>query len=207
VAGLAPLGGNLAGESGMIEQPTITTSRLTLRPFSLSDAPAIIPLAGDRRVAATTLLIPHPYSLADAEKWISGHRTALERGESIDFAVCLRNSTLIGAIGMGFKREHERAEIGYWIGVPWWGQGYATAAAAAVMDWAFATLGLHRIYAYHYASNPASGRVLAKLGMVREGVLRGHIVKWDEHMDCVQYGILRPEWEAAQSARAANNRP
>ena len=161
----------------------------------MEDAPALVPLAGDRRVAATTLLIPHPYALADAERWIAGHQAAFDRLDTLDLAVCLEGD-VIGAIGMGFKREHDRAEIGYWIGVPWWGRGFATEGAGAMIDWAFHTLGLHRIYAYHYATNPASGRVLQKLGMTHEGVLRAHIRKWDEHLDCVQYGILREEWAA-----------
>src|SRR5579863_3317827 len=98
-----------------MEQPTLTTPRLTLRPFDLSDAPAVQRLAGAKEVAATTLNIPHPYLDGLAENWISEHANHRQRGTDMHYALIRRETfELIGAIGATFNRVHERAEIGYW---------------------------------------------------------------------------------------------
>ena len=100
----------------------------------------------------------------------------------------------MGAIGLHVEHFHQRAEIGYWLGVPYWGKGYATEAAKAVIGYAFETLGVQRVFAFHFTRNPASGRVLARAGMQREGTMRQHLVKWDERVDVDYYGILRDDW-------------
>jgi [ribosomal protein S5]-alanine N-acetyltransferase len=180
----------------MVQCPSIPTARLLLRALDLSDAPRIAELAGDREIASTTLLIPHPYTLADAERWLSAQQAQTASPDHLNWGVCLREGPLIGAIGLVLKREHDRAEMGYWIGKEWWGHGYATEAARAVVGFAFERLRLNRVCAYHYARNPASGRVLEKVGMLPEGVQRGHIKKWGAYEDCVQYGVLKSDWAA-----------
>ena len=179
-------------------RPTLETERLLLRPFRLEDAPVVHRLASAREIAEMTLTIPHPYPDGAAEGWISRHAASFERGEAVDFAIVVRDDdTLVGAVGLGLQPEHDRAELGYWIGVPYWGRGYATEAAAAVLGYAFGTLGLHRVFAFHYAKNAASGRVLQKIGMTHEGRRRAHTLKWGEYLDNETYGILRDEWEAS----------
>ena len=179
-----------------MNQPTLQTVRLILRPFNLSDAPEVQRLAGHRDVAAKTLLIPHPYPDGAAEEWIATHPAALERGESMVFAIVLKETgALCGAMGLELKAQHQRAEIGYWIGTEYWGMGICTEAGMAVLKRGFETLGLHRIYAGHFGSNPASGRVLQKLGMKYEGVLRHHYLKWGQFEDAVMYGITVGDWE------------
>lgn len=181
----------------MSAQPILATERLVLRPFTLSDAPEQARLAGAREVAAMTLRIPHPYALSDAETWLATHAGAWERGESAYFAVTLKdNGTLVGTVGLEVNAEHARAELGFWAGVPYWGRGYTTEAARAVVGFAFRTLGLNRVYAYSSTRNPASARVQEKIGLRREGLLRGHIRKWGEFHDDVVMGVLREEWEA-----------
>ena len=101
---------------------------------------------------------------------------------------------LVGAVGLELQRDHDRAELGYWIGVPHRNRGYATEAARAVLGYAFETLGLHRVFAFHYSKNAASGRVLQKIGMTHEGRRRAHPLKWGEYLDNEVYGILRDEW-------------
>jgi RimJ/RimL family protein N-acetyltransferase len=100
----------------------------------------------------------------------------------------------MGAIGLHVTRNHDRAEIGYWLGVPYWNRGYVTEAAKAIVDYVFNTLDLNRVFAFHFTRNPASGRVLQKIGMKREGTMRQHIVKWGEHVDVDHYGAVREEW-------------
>lgn len=171
----------------------IETARLLLRPFTLADAPDVQRLAGHRDIASTTLNIPHPYEDGMAERWISGHQERYERGECVDWAITLRSSgMLVGAISlMDISRQHASAELGYWIGRPYWGQGYCTEAARAVVDYGFRVLGLNRIHACHFARNPASGRVMQKIGMTHEGHRRQAVEKWGTFEDVEDYAILK----------------
>jgi len=172
------------------EQPSIETERLRLRPFSASDAPRVQALASDRAIAATTALIPHPYPDGEAVRWISTHAQKWVDGLGVDFAIVRRqDDLLVGAIGWMLKSKHRRAEVGYWIGRDYWDNGYASEALRAVILHAF-SLGIQRVFAEHFASNPASGRVMQKAGMRHEGTLRHHMVKWDQTVDCEVYGIL-----------------
>ncbi len=178
--------------------PSLETSRLVLRPFVADDAPAVERLAGEWAVADTTLTIPHPYPAGAAATWIASHAAAWDACAVLTLAICGRDtpSELLGAIGLTFSPEHAHGEIGYWIGVPFWGCGYATEAARAVLTYAFDTLGLHRVQARHFMRNPASGRVMQKLGMTLEGVHRDAYRRWDKFETVAVYAILAPDWAA-----------
>ena len=180
--------------------PTLETERLVLRPFRLEDAAEVQRLAGDRFIADTTLNIPHPYKDGMAEAWISRHQPDFEGGKGVAFAITRKiDGSIIGAISlMGMVKGHQ-AELGYWIGQPYWSQGFCTEAGAAILSYAFSELGLVRVHARHFARNPASGRVMGKLGMQQEGVLRQHVRKWDNYEDSVLCGILKAEWLEAAS--------
>lgn len=161
--------------------PTLKTSRLVLRPFTLADALDVQRLAGDRHVASTTLRIPHPYQDGIAEEWIGMHTDKFAKDEGISLAVTLLDvRTLIGAVGLEICKAHARAELGCWIGKPYWGKGFASEEAKALVDYGFKVAGLNRIYAHHLVRNPASGRVMLKIGMRHEGTLRQHTKKWAE---------------------------
>lgn len=171
--------------------PTLTTARLVLRPFESGDAPVVQRLAGAREIADTTLNIPHPYPDGAAEAWIARHAGAWAARQALTLAVVEGDTGhLVGAVGLILAMPDQRAELGYWIGVPWWNRGYATEAAQALVAHGFSVLGLHRVMARHLARNPASGRVMQKLGMEREGVLRGHVLKWGTFEDLVVYAVL-----------------
>ncbi|MBW7932803.1 MAG: GNAT family N-acetyltransferase [Gemmatimonadaceae bacterium] len=172
-------------------QPTLTTQRLILRPFTLDDAPAVQRLAGERAVAETTLTVPHPYPDGAAELWIQAHAPKFAEGSEVVFAITSRDDgSLVGAVGLALVPDHAHAELGYWIAVPHWGHGYATEAARAVVDYGFRTLHLHRIQARHFVRNAASGRVMQKLGMRPEGVQRHALRKWGTFEDIALYAIL-----------------
>jgi len=174
-----------------MELPTLHTERLLLQPFRRNDIPELVPLIGAREVAATTRRIPHPYTEADAERFI----TQAQDGGEVNLAIRLQtNLSLIGGGILRPDREHQHAELGYWIGLPHWGNGYATEAARELVRYGFQVLGLHRIYASHTSRNPASGKVLANVGMKHEGKMREHLVKWGEFHDLEFYGVLRGEW-------------
>jgi RimJ/RimL family protein N-acetyltransferase len=179
----------------MTEQPTITTERLILRPYALSDAPELQRLIGESAVALTTN-IPHPYENGMAEDWINKQPDIYVKGTDINFAIThRREGYLIGGIGLNnIFRPASRAELGYWLGVPYWGQGYGTEAARAVVGYGFEALGLNRIYAYHVDRNPASGRIMQKIGMSYEGRQRQHVNRWGFYEDALIYGILRDEY-------------
>ena len=173
--------------------PSLRTERLILRALELSDAPRIQQLAGEREVAFNTMNIPHPYPDGDAEEWIASQDAKREQG-SVNFAI--DDGELVGGIGLRVQREFERAEIGYWIGKPFWGRGYATEAAGAIIRYGFEELKLNRIYAGYFSRNEKSAHVMIKNGMKYEGTLRQHVKKWDEFVDVVYYGILRREWSS-----------
>lgn len=169
----------------------LTTERLILRPLTADDGPAIERYASAYEVALNTLSIPHPYPPGAAAAWIATHASTPNINV---FAITLRDGgELIGTVGVHLDPEHDAAEVGYWIGVPFWGKGYVTEAARAAIDWAFASLPVNRIHAMHFTRNPASGRVLQKIGMTREGTLRQRIKKWGEHLDADMYSILRSD--------------
>jgi len=181
-----------------LPQPTLTTERLRLRPFALRDARRVQTLVGAREIANTTLNIPHPYEDGMAEAWIRTHAPRYAADELATYAITLRDSEeLVGAVGLVIDRAHARAELGYWIGVPYWNHGYATEAARELVRFGFEDLALQRIHAAHLVRNPASGRVMQKAGMRHEGRLRHHIVKWGVYEDVDVYGILADELPAS----------
>jgi RimJ/RimL family protein N-acetyltransferase len=178
---------------------TLHAQRLQLRRFEKEDASAVQRLAGAAEVADTTLLIPHPYPDGVAEEFIEMTHADWDKGEQYVFAITLRSSgELCGSIGLKVTAKHERGELGYWIGVPFWKQGYCSEAARAVLEFAFERLKLNSVVAHHFVRNPASGRVLEKIGMKYEGRLRQHVKKGERFEDLECYSILRNEWTTAQ---------
>lgn len=182
-----------------MDQPALYSPRLVLRPFKAGDAAVVQRLAGDRAIADTTLSIPHPYEDGMAESWIAGQAERLRDGHFV-FAITLRASNdLIGAIGLKIDATSKKAELGYWVGVPYWNQGFATEAARRLVAYAFEELSLNRVAARHFARNPASGRVMQKVGMVHEGTIRQGALKRDNFEDLELYAILRSDWLAQRS--------
>lgn len=178
--------------------PTLQTERLVLRPFGLDDSPEVQRLAGDRSIADTTLAIPHPYKDGMAQEWISKHQSDFDQGKGITFAITRKtDGLLIGAMSLMEMVAGHQAELGYWIGRPYWDQGYCTEAGEAVLRYSFTHLGLIRVHCHHFLRNGASGRVMQKLGMQREGTRRKHVKKWDKFEDVELYGILQEDWKKA----------
>lgn len=182
----------------MSEQtPRLSTERLALRAFTHADIPNLVRFAGSDEVHATTLNIPSPYTDQHAIDWIATHEATLASKHGVVWAIADGQSNeLVGTIDIRLRMTHSRGEIGYWVGPPHWGKGYATEAVRAVLRHGFEELGLYRIYADHFKGNDASGRVLAKAGMIQEGTLRGQFVKDDQHIDTVLYAIIKPDYES-----------
>jgi ribosomal-protein-alanine N-acetyltransferase len=174
--------------------PTLDAPRIRLRPFAASDADALQGHLGDGRIAATTLMIPHPYPPGAAAEFIGRHADSWREGKGVTWAVTeLTSGRLVGAIGLRLTLAHHRGEVGYWIAVDDWGKGYATEATRRVIAFAFDALGLHRVEAHHFIENPASGRVMERCGMRAEGVVRGAVFRDGAPRDLALYGILRTD--------------
>ena len=177
--------------------PQLNTPRLLLRAFTLADVPPLVALAGNYEVARNTLNIPHPYSQEDARRWVQLTQENYQQQTGYAFALELQSSgKFIGGIGLTIERRFDRAEAGYWLGQPYWSQGLASEALAAVLRFGFEELRLNKIYATHIAENPASGRVMLKNGMVQEGVLAQHTKRDGRYHDLWQYRLTRGEYPA-----------
>lgn len=174
----------------------LETDRLLLRPFRLTDAPVLCELLSDPAVLGTLMDVDGPLTLADAESMIAGWQAATGRGESLVFAVVRRASeTLVGYIDIELYPEHQRGEMAYWIGHPYWWQGYASEAARRLVRYSFEHLELNRVYAYCLTRNHPSARVLEKAGLIYEGTHRQGAFKNGAFEDVAFYGVLRADYE------------
>jgi len=184
--------------------PPFTTPHLLLRAFAEADIHGLITLAGNYEVARHTLNIPHPYTEADARHWLHLTQKARAQNTAFPFALELRaTGEFIGGMGLTLEPRFDRAEVGYWLGQPYWGRGLATEALAAVLSFGFKELHLNKIYATHHADNPASGRVMQKNGMRKEGELAQHIKRDGRYHDLWQYRLTRQEYAQLQRAKNA----
>jgi len=166
---------------------TFETERLSARPAIPEDAPRVAALMGDKDLPWNLGRAPWPYTLADAENWIAITQQQWTTRSEFPFAVLL-DDILIGSCGvMRVDTEQNIWEIGYWIGRPYWGQGYVTEAAQGVLDWAKTEHGITRFVSGHIFDNPASGRVLTKLGFK----LAGEIEMYVKARDCT---VLSPRY-------------
>jgi [ribosomal protein S5]-alanine N-acetyltransferase len=164
---------------------TLHSKRLILRPLKLEDAGRVAELAGDWDIASMTARIPYPYDVSLAEDWIKTHPlTDFVRG--IEF-----KGELIGATGF-FPNDNGDTEIGYWIGRPWWGQGFATEATRALIHYCFTNAGLSRLACCHFIDNPASRRVIQKLGFKSTGPCKCYCDARQCDVPTERYVLKRP---------------
>jgi RimJ/RimL family protein N-acetyltransferase len=171
----------------------LETERLVLRAPCAHDAEALAHLINDRRIAVNTARIPHPYDLEDAQQFIGAVN---RRGGEVAFVVSLEEE-LIG--GCGVARSDSGPELGYWVGVPFWGQGFATEAARAVIDYAFSSLGHETLEAGARVSNPASRRVLEKCGFQWSGVGLFRIRAINSSAPLDRFRLERSIWASLKS--------
>ena len=176
--------------------PILTTKRLTLSKILATDIPTIVKYAGSEQIAATTLNIPHPYEEKDAISWIHMANQGFQNKTQYTFSVRLNTTNeFIGGIGLRTNFKMNRAELGYWIAEPFWNLGMTTEAASTILKFGFETLSLNKIYATHVPENPASGKVMIKNGMIKEGELKEHVKKGAEYKTIIQYRLTRKEYD------------
>ncbi|WP_044102634.1 GNAT family N-acetyltransferase [Neolewinella persica] len=171
--------------------PELITERLRLSALTVTDIPLIVRYADNNKVARYTANIPHPYTEKDAVFWLNLANEGLKRNNHFIFALRDKETNaFMGGIGLRQHQQFKRAELGYWLGEPFWGKGLTTEAAGAVIDFGFGKLGLRKITARHIVVNGASGKVLLKNGMQQEGLLRREITRDGQERDVAVYGLL-----------------
>jgi RimJ/RimL family protein N-acetyltransferase len=171
--------------------PVLETKRLVLRAPRLADAKAMAALVNDRRIAENVARIPFPYRVADAEHFIAGANRP--DGEAV-FLIALRDGTMIGTCGI--INEDPAPELGYWLGVDFWNQGYATEAMHAVIDYAFTDLAHDALQAGSRVTNPAARRVLEKCGFQWTGVGLYRIKAINSSAPIDRFRLERRIWSA-----------
>ncbi|MGP4076370.1 GNAT family N-acetyltransferase [Halobacillus sp. K22] len=174
----------------------LTTGRLHLQPYELEQADRVAELAGDKAVAATTF-VPHPYTLEDAQNWIRTHEEWIKEGKAYPMAMVLKSTNeLVGTMTLRVDHKHQKGELAYWVGRAYWGRGYASEAAARMVEYGFKTLNLHRVWSAAMSENPASTRVMQKAGLSYEGRLKHDIYHRGEYKDIDVYGMIADEYRS-----------
>ena len=155
--------------------PVVETRRLLLRAPAPQDIPAIAALANDEAISRMTLRMPHPYGQADAEAFVV-NVAAQDPARANTFLIEHEDLGPVGVIGL-FEDSGIAPEIGYWIGRPFWGRGFATEALEGALVWAGKRWRRRALLSGHFADNPASGRVLEKAGFLYTGEVRRQFSK------------------------------
>lgn len=179
--------------------PMLETSRLRLRQHMPEDAQPIARLIDNWNVVRWLSQVPFPYTHADAVKWIDQcHRTWAE-GREYQYVIVRRDDDrAIGHIGLTLERDSRSAEFGYWLGQPYWGQGFGGEAAMAVLGVGFRSLELDRISASSIADNHGSLQVLRKAGFVEVGRCRKAFQPQGRQLDVPVLALDRGRFEAAR---------
>ncbi len=161
----------------------------------MKDAQRAKELAGVKEIAKTTISIPHPYTLGDAEAFIRNSVQLIDENRAYPLAMVIKEQDLlIGTMTLRLDRQHNKGELAYWVGKDYWNNGYAQEAGERMLRFGFEELKFNRIFVPMMSINKASASVMKKIGMSYEGTLRQDIIKWGEFQDVDVYGILRSEF-------------
>jgi len=180
-----------------MQERILEDSLTRLRPLRMADCAAILRYAAAPEIARNTF-VPHPYPPQAAQEFVQQSQAKWRAGEAYVFAILEQASgQFVGCMGLHPAPAHNRAEVGYWIGKAFWGRGLATAALRLVLRFGFEDLQLNRIEAGHFVHNPASGRVMAKANMRREGLRRDYVWHHEKYKTVIWYAILRRDYASA----------
>ena len=173
----------------------LTGKKIVLRFPNKKDIDRITMYCGDKAISEFTF-IPFPYTQKDAEEFIEFATAEREAECQMHFAITLKESgELIGMIGLNEINDiHARAEVGYWMAVPYWGKGYTTEAVKLMLAFCFTELALERVFAYVQPENEASWRVLEKCRFQREGLLRKQKRRGEKFLGHFLYGIVKEDF-------------
>jgi RimJ/RimL family protein N-acetyltransferase len=190
-----------------LPSPTLRSDRLLLRPFSDADADALVAIHSNAHVMRYWDSPPWT-GPGRAERFIANSRQMADEGTGARLAIDrLSDGAFVGWCGLHrWNPDYRSAALGYCLGEEAWGRGYATEGARALLRWAYDTLDLNRVQAEVDTRNPASARVLEKLGFVREGKLREDCVVNGEVSDSWVYGLLRRDWPSSSEPLLSGGR-
>ena len=182
------------GGNALFPMPVLETPRLILRRINLRDAEDIFAYSQDPEVARHVLWDAQK-RLSEAKEFCRWQRRQYRQDEPASWGIVVKETgRLGGTIGyMEYKPDHATVEVGYSLARPLWNRGYMTEALKEVIEYTFSRMDIHRIECQHEADNPASGRVMEKCGMRREGVLRGRLYNKGRYRDMCLYAILRDD--------------
>lgn len=153
-------------------------------------------LAGNESIASGAINLPYPYFDGIAESWIITHENEYLNGNSLILAITLKDSgLLIGSLGIYINKRHNHAELGYWIGKEYWGNGFCTEAVQGIIKHAFQQMNINKLFAYFLHRNQASGKVLKNNGFVSEGFMKQHVRYNNKYEDIECYSLLRSEYD------------
>jgi [ribosomal protein S5]-alanine N-acetyltransferase len=170
------------------------TERIHLSELQPSDQAACVEHLKAKEIYDLTLRIPYPYTEADFQAWLEiVEKATMQLGRPVNWAIRDENGLFIGGCGFaGLETgKSHRAEIGYWLAKPYWGQGIMTAIVRRLVEFAFAELGLVKIVAHVFAGNAASAKVLEKCEFVQEGYLRKHFLKDGKYLDVRLFALVK----------------
>ncbi len=173
------------------------SSTLRLLPLDLQYEPAIQQMAADASIAATTR-IPHPYPAGAARLFIETGIAEKEAGTAYH-QVIVEGNTFVGVIGLMHIEQHKQAELGYWIGKPYWGKGYATLAVKHILPTVFNTLQLEKVYASVLDFNKASMQVLTKNGFLFSKETIEFDTRWQKHVNLHVFELMHTQWQMYNS--------
>lgn len=171
-----------------------TEASITLRTLTVDDIDRLATIANDKRIADTLRdIFPHPYHRSDAEGYIS---FVMTQDPAMNLGICL-DDELVGICGGNALGDVHRftAEVGYWLGVDYWGLGIASTAVSLLIKHYFNNTSFVRLQANVYSNNPASERVLINNGFVNEGLMRKYVYKNGEFLDTPLYALLKEDWQ------------
>jgi RimJ/RimL family protein N-acetyltransferase len=187
--------------------PEIITKRLRLRRIRLEDVPSLLKHVNNEKIADQVLNIPFPYREEDAIFRLNFIMQGFKNRERYVFAITLNDENeLIGEIGLHLDKANDGAQFGYWVAEPLWGKGIATEATAAILQFGFETLGLHKIYATHYPENKASAKVMMNNGMIKEAELKEHYRIDNGYRSVIQYRLTKEEYEEQNTRSTAGKK-
>lgn len=182
--------------------PKLDTEHLILDQVKPSDIPNIVSYAGNIKIVENTRTMPHPYHEEDAISWMNMANQGFKNKNNYIFAIRIKETAaFIGGIGLTIDIENNRAELGYWLAEPFWNKGYTTEAVKAILYFGFHNLNLNKIIAAYLTTNEASGKVMLKNGMIKEGEFKDHDIKKDhtieegKYVSLIQYRLLKSEYE------------
>lgn len=179
----------------------LETKTLFMRPLETRDTSAILDLVVAPEIAANTF-VPQPYPPEAADEFVRLGQQRWRDDEAYVFGIIEKSSgRFAGCMGIHPLLEHNRAEVGYWLGAPFWGRGLATSALRLLLKFGFETLKLNRVEAGHFDYNPASGRVMEKAGMRFEGLRRQYVLHRDQYKDLRWYAILGEDYDALSAGK------